>query len=41
MIRHANFCAIGEPESLSEAMHDPTWKQAMEEEFSALMMNGT
>jgi hypothetical protein len=24
MIRYANFCATGEPESLSEAMHDPT-----------------
>jgi hypothetical protein len=41
MIRYANFCATGEPESLSEAMHDPNWKQAMEEEFSALMKNGT
>jgi hypothetical protein len=41
MIRYANFCATGEPEPLSEAMHDPTWKYAMEEEFSALMKNGT
>jgi hypothetical protein len=41
MICSANFCAAGEPESLSEAMHDPTWKQTMEEEFSVLMKNGT
>jgi hypothetical protein len=41
MIRYANFCATGEPKSLSEAMHDPKWKQAMEEEFSVLMKNGT
>jgi hypothetical protein len=41
MIHYANFCATGEPESLSEAMHDPKWKQAMEEEFSVLMKNGT
>jgi hypothetical protein len=41
MIRYVNFCATGEPESLSEAMHDPKWKHAMEEEFSALMKNGT
>jgi hypothetical protein len=26
MIRYAKFCATGEPESLSGAMHDPTWK---------------
>jgi hypothetical protein len=41
MILYVNFCAIGEPESLSEAMHDPKWKHAMEEEFSTLMKNGT
>jgi hypothetical protein len=41
MIRYANFCATGEPESLSEAMHDPKWKHAMQEEFSTLMKNGT
>jgi hypothetical protein len=41
MIRYANFCATGEPESLSEAMHDPKWKQVVEEEFSVLMKNGT
>jgi hypothetical protein len=41
MIRYVNFCATGEPESLSEVMHDPKWKHAMEEEFSALMKNGT
>jgi hypothetical protein len=41
MIRYVNFCAIEEPESLSETMHDPKWKHAMEEEFSTLMKNGT
>jgi hypothetical protein len=40
MIRYANFYATGEPESLSEAMHNPKWKHVMEEEFSALMKNG-
>jgi hypothetical protein len=41
MIRYVIFCATGELESLSEVMHDPTWKHVMEEEFSALMKNGT
>jgi hypothetical protein len=41
MICYANVCATGELESLSEAMHDPKWKQPMEEEFSALLKNGT
>jgi hypothetical protein len=44
VFRHDSLCdffATGEPESLSEAMHDPTWKHAMEEEFSVLMKNGT
>jgi hypothetical protein len=41
MIRYANFCATSELDSLSEALHDPRWKQAMDEEFSALMKNDT
>jgi hypothetical protein len=41
MIRYVNFCATGESESLSEAVHDPKWKHAMEEEFSAFIKNGT
>jgi hypothetical protein len=41
MIRYANFCATRELESLSEAMHDPTWKHVMEEEFSVLMKYDT
>jgi hypothetical protein len=41
MIRYANFCATGELESLSEVVHDPKWKHAMKEEFSALKKNGT
>jgi hypothetical protein len=36
MIHYANFCATGEPESLSEAMHDPKWKQAMKKNFLRL-----
>jgi hypothetical protein len=41
MICYANFCATGESESLSEAIHDPKWKHAVEEEFSALIKNDT
>jgi hypothetical protein len=41
MIRYANFCSTGESNSLSEALHDPKWKQAMDAEYSALMHNGT
>jgi hypothetical protein len=41
MIRYANFCSTGEPDSLSEALNDPKWKQAMDAEYSALMHNGT
>jgi hypothetical protein len=29
IIRYANFCATGEPESLSEALTDPKWKPWM------------
>ena len=40
-IRFANFCSTGEPESVEEALGDPRWKTAMDEEFSALLRNNT
>ncbi|KAK1604909.1 hypothetical protein QYE76_028690 [Lolium multiflorum] len=40
-IRFANFCATGEPDNLQEALADPNWKMAMDDEFSALMHNNT
>jgi hypothetical protein len=41
MIRYANFCANGEPESIKEALTDPRWKQAMDIECSTLLQNNT
>jgi hypothetical protein len=41
MIRYANYCSTGEPETLHEALNDPLWKKAMDEEYSALMHNQT
>jgi hypothetical protein len=41
MVRYANFCSIGEPESVQEAHADPKWKHAMDLEHSALLHNGT
>jgi histone deacetylase 1/2 len=40
-IRFANFCSTGEPSNLQEALDDPRWKSAMDEEFSALARNHT
>jgi histone deacetylase 1/2 len=40
-IRFANFSATGEPTSISEALSDPKWKLAMDEEYSALLKNKT
>ena len=40
-IRYGNFCATGEPENLQEALDDPRWKKAMEEEYTALKRNQT
>lgn len=39
--RWGNFCSKGEPSSISEALADPLWKQAMDLEFSALVRNKT
>jgi hypothetical protein len=41
MIRFANFCSSSEPESLHEALADANWKLAMDQEYSALINNGT
>src|SRR5438128_1940614 len=40
-IRFANFSSFGEPNSVQEALADPRWKEAMDAEFSALMVNQT
>lgn len=34
-----SFLCSGEPESLQEALEDSRWKQAMQEEFTALLKN--
>jgi hypothetical protein len=41
MIKHANVCSTGEPKSVKEALADPRWKHAMDDEYAALMKNGT
>jgi hypothetical protein len=41
MIQYANFCATGEPQYVSDALQDLRWKHAMEDEYSALLKNGT
>jgi hypothetical protein len=41
MIRYANYCSTGGPESLQEALNDPLWKKEIDEEYSALMRNQT
>jgi hypothetical protein len=40
-IRYGNFRLTGEPESLLEALDDPKWRQAMQDEVHALMRNQT
>ncbi|KAK1621013.1 hypothetical protein QYE76_026530 [Lolium multiflorum] len=40
-IRFGNFCSTREPTSVSEALSDPRWKVAMDEEYSALLNNNT
>jgi hypothetical protein len=40
-IRYGNLCSTGEPQSLQEALGDPNWKKAMEEEYATLLKNGT
>lgn len=40
-VRYANLCVTGEPQTLQEAMEDPKWKQAMQDEYEALHKNQT
>jgi histone deacetylase 1/2 len=40
-IRYGNLCSIGEPQSVQEALGDPNWKRAMEDEYAALIKNDT
>ncbi|KAK1614836.1 hypothetical protein QYE76_020353 [Lolium multiflorum] len=40
-IRFANYCATGEPSGVHEALNDPKWKAAMDEEYLALLKNQT
>jgi hypothetical protein len=40
-VRYANFSATGEPTSLDEALSDPNWKKAMQEEITTLHKNET
>jgi hypothetical protein len=41
MIRYANYCSTGGPESLQEVLNDPLWNKEIDEEYSALMHNQT
>jgi histone deacetylase 1/2 len=40
-IRYAYFSSTGEPSSTAEAFKDSRWKAAMDEEYDALIKNGT
>jgi hypothetical protein len=40
-ICYAYFCSTGEPSSTAEAFTDSRWKAVMDEEYSALIKNGT
>jgi histone deacetylase 1/2 len=40
-VRYANYTSTGEPSNIDEALGDPKWKQAMQEEIDALHKNGT
>ena len=40
-VHYGNFCSTGEPQNLQEALDDPVWRKAMEEEYSTLMKNQT
>jgi hypothetical protein len=39
--RYGHLCSTGEPQSVQEALGDPKWKKAMEEEYATLLKNGT
>jgi hypothetical protein len=40
-IRYAYFCSTGEPSSTAKAFADSCWMAAMDEEYNALLKNGT
>jgi histone deacetylase 1/2 len=40
-IRYENLCSTCEPQSVQEALGDPNWKKAMEDEYAALLKNDT
>jgi histone deacetylase 1/2 len=40
-IWYAHFCLTGEPSTTSEALQDSRWKDAMDEEYVALIKNNT
>jgi histone deacetylase 1/2 len=39
--RYGYLCSTGEPQFVQEALGDPKWKKAMEEEYATLLKNGT
>jgi histone deacetylase 1/2 len=41
IVRCGLFSSTGEPSTLSEALDDSRWRQAMDEEYNALMKNKT
>ena len=41
MIRYAMLSSTGEPENIEDALQDKRWKEAMNEEYVALMKNKT
>jgi hypothetical protein len=40
-VRFANYSSIGEPNDIREALADPKWRAAMDEEYMALKSNRT
>jgi histone deacetylase 1/2 len=40
-VRYANLCDTGEPSSDTEALNDPRWREAMKNEYEALIRNDT
>lgn len=40
-VRYENFCSTREPKILHEALDDPRWKKAMQQEYNALIKNKT
>jgi histone deacetylase 1/2 len=40
-IRWCNTCVTGEPSTIQEALSNPCWKQAMQDEYDALLRNHT